>query len=122
MATGLVTATRVAQAFLERRSCRAGNAKTDGKAYYLFGHAIAKHGGSVRDEVRAVLLDDSTGMLHLSWAGWPTRTTCAHLNAICRTAGRMPRARLQRGTAYWVRGEKFSAPADVSRWYSIKEL
>lgn len=50
----------VIKAFMEKRPLVSGNHKTDGKAYFLFGHEIARHKGSG---------------LSVTNAGYPTPTT-----------------------------------------------
>ena len=119
-------ATQVAEAFIERKRLRRGNARTDGQVYYLFGKPIARHGAGTPDLVHALLRDEKPPVM-LTWAGWPTQSTARHLNAVCRAAGRRPRAQLMQSnkvkTALWRSGHNDDYyPADTLQWFDIRHI
>jgi hypothetical protein len=64
------TRQETANAFIAGRAARCHNATTDGKVYWLHGHAIA-----TRNADNTITFD---------WCGWFTVTTAAHMNAILR--------------------------------------
>jgi hypothetical protein len=67
-----MTRQEAANAFIAGKQGKTHNSKTDGTTYWLHGHPIAhKVGGSVI----------------VSWCGWHTRTTAAHINAIAQAYG-----------------------------------
>lgn len=62
----------VAEAFVEGKAAKAGNAHTDGTTYWLHGSDIARktaHG------------------VRFEWHGWYTPTTANHLNRIAEALG-----------------------------------
>lgn len=84
------TARTVAKAFYEGRTCRRGNCRTDGFAYYLEETAIAvrRPPEVIAANVAAMLLSE-TGTIKLScvpleftFGGWPTKMTARHLSAL----------------------------------------
>ena len=64
----------VIDAFLQGKKKKQGNVQTDGRHFYLFGNLIAEH------------REDG---LHVSNAGWPTRTTNRWLNRFPNTSVNM---------------------------------
>jgi hypothetical protein len=128
-------AREVARAFREGRCLTKGNARTDGTTYYLFDNPIARKGpADAALQVKARLLDDDTQLLHLSWAGWPTKSTERHLNVVCAEFGRLGRAWCKNArkdprpmwiTKGWEIPNDPAAEkvvADPHRWYPITEL
>jgi hypothetical protein len=110
----------VVKAFKAGKACRRGNASTDGKTYYLFGNAIARHIVDP-DEITEQLMNKLRGdpytdpRLQVSWAGWPSMTTERHLNALGVDA----------------RKDSCGAPCRINgravddakgRWYTVEEL
>lgn len=61
----------VIDAFLQGKKKKQGNVQTDGRHFYLFGNLIAEH---------------RVNGLHVSNAGWPTRTTNRWLNRFPNTS------------------------------------
>lgn len=82
---GGVTAQRIAEAFYAGRTAKASNCETDGREYKLYGNVIARR---VPDEERsdhlALALQGRTNraFLEFSFAGWTTKTTMRHLDAL----------------------------------------
>ncbi len=64
----------VARAFAEHRAAKAGNARTDGQTYWLYGNPIAQR-------------HDASGTVHLDWCGHFTVTTRAHMNLLLDELG-----------------------------------
>ena len=66
----MTTITQVAQAFVDGRSAKCHNARTDGTQYVLYHTTIArKH---------------PNGAVEFDWGGWYTTTTANHMNHILR--------------------------------------
>ena len=58
----------LAQAFVNKKAAKCGNAHTDGHIYFLHGNAIASHTGD--------------GRVAFNWCKYYTATTASHLNGI----------------------------------------
>ena len=71
------TIDKTAAAFANGTNARCGNAKTDGTAYYLHGHRIARRTDS--------------GQIEFDWCGWYTPTTASHMNAVLAALGHAQR-------------------------------
>lgn len=116
------TARTVAKAFYEGRACRRGNCETDGEVYRLNGNAIARR---VDPAMRVALTLEAAAEGHpeprfshyreeFSFAGWRTKMTARHLNAL--------------GLDAYVQGIKSpectlgGKPCDGSVWYSREEI
>lgn len=59
--------TKVAQAFVAQTFAKLGNAETDGKVYWLFGHPICRDEGAYYE---------------FNWCGHWTQSTARHINFI----------------------------------------
>lgn len=85
-------AREVAEAFFAGKKRTRGNAKTDGETYWLFGHAIARRCTETMtpaEHVFKILMEEKIRpAFEFSFAGWPTPTTCSHLDALGLRAGR----------------------------------
>ncbi|MGL4649734.1 MAG: hypothetical protein ACRC1H_10030 [Caldilineaceae bacterium] len=66
------TIQQAAQAFANAKPASCHNAKTDGTAYWLHGHAIAER------QDNALVID---------WCGWYTPTTANHMNNVLKALG-----------------------------------
>lgn len=66
------TSETIAKAFLSGKRTGCGNTMTDGESVWLHGNRIADWEGDC---------------VWVTFAGWPTLTTAARLNAICECAG-----------------------------------
>lgn len=113
-------AREVAAAFYEGRTLKRGNARTDGRTYWLFDHPIARR-VPPEDLVEVVTRKLTTGegprLLEFSWAGWATATTQAHLDALGvplawkgSESQREPR-----------KPELCGKPVDASAWYTLEQ-
>lgn len=79
------TAKAVAEAFYAGKTRKRGNCCTDGSAYYLFGHPIARRVPDhlyVHHALAALRSGELLRPLEFSFAGWVTSTTCRHLEAL----------------------------------------
>lgn len=113
-------AREVAAAFYAGRKLTRGNCRTDGKTYWLFDHPIARR--VPPEDVAEVVADqlvngDAPRLLEFSWAGYPTQTTEAHLEALGvpsvwkgSDSKREPR-----------KPEICGKPVDPNRWYTLEE-
>jgi hypothetical protein len=120
-------AREVARAFREGRCLTKGNARTDGTTYYLFGNPIARIGShDTVEQVKSRLVGGNDKLLHLSWAGWVTKSTERHLNTILEVFWRRPCAWCAHPhanpTPHWTRDVADDIEADPHRWYPITEL
>lgn len=105
----------VVEAFYAGRKRTRGNARTDGRTYWLFGNAIAQR--VPPEDVPEVIAESLVSgrkappLLAYSFAGWATQTTARHLCAL----GVIARVNKD-GT--FVNGAK----VDASAWYEPAEL
>lgn len=89
-------------AFFRGEPFRLDNTKIEGDTMYLHGNAIARK---------------NKGVIEISAAGWPTRTTQARLNAILKAMGAP--ALKQKNGVWYMGDEKFSTEKD--NWTPIKK-
>lgn len=104
----------VAEAFYAGKTRKRGNCETDGRTYRLFGKAIAKRipEDEISDAVAAKLDGRSVGRpLEFSFAGYRTRTTQRHLDALGI------RASIYGGVTR-MNGKK----VDSYGWYTLEEI
>lgn len=113
-------AREVAAAFYAGRRLTRGNCKTDGRTYWLFDNAIARR--VPPEDVAAVVADklvngEAPRLLEFSWAGFPTQTTEAHLEALGvpgvwrgSESKREPR-----------KPEICNRPVNPKQWYTLEE-
>lgn len=97
-----------------------GNARTDGKFYYLFDNAIVSIGPPNEAEaVRGRLLGRNVeSEWYFTFAGWVTRSTLRHIG-VASPYGR--RLSISRGRAYCLLGEQ-RVELDSGRWYNSYDL
>jgi len=97
-------------------SGRMGNARTDGKFYYLFDNAIVPRGPPNEAEaVRGRLLGRNVeSEWYFTFAGWVTQSTLRHLGVACPYSRRLS---ISRGRAYCMLGEQ-RVELDSGRWYN----
>lgn len=85
-------ASEVVEAFFAGKKRKRGNCETDGETYWLFGHAIAQRCPNTMtpaEHVFKILMNEKIRPeFEFSFAGWPTVTTCAHLDALGLRASR----------------------------------
>ena len=113
-------AREVAAAFYAGRKLTRGNCRTDGRTYWLFDNAIARR--VPPEDVAAVVADklgngEAPRLLEFSWAGFPTQTTEAHLEALGVPG-------VWKGTSNKREPRKpeiCGRPVDSSRWYTLEE-
>lgn len=114
-------AREVAAAFYAGRRLTRGNAKTDGRTYWLFDKAIARREST--DDIPALVAKKLVSgralrVLEFTWAGWPTPTTEAHLTAL-GVPGVWKGSESQRRPR---KPELCGKPVDPSTWYTYGEL
>ena len=105
----------VRNAFWEGRTRKVGNARTDGLVYYLFDNAIARRlpGATPLHELVIAKLEGVTLKpdFEFRFAGWPTTTTCSHLEVFGLSASiRQSTPRIN------------GRIVDVYTWYTEKTL
>lgn len=113
-------AREVAAAFYAGRRLTRGNAKTDGRTYWLFDKPIARrvHEDDAAEMVaKALTGQDHPRMLEFTWAGWPTKTTEAHLDALGVYAWKGTENKREPR-----KPEMCGKPVDDSTWYTLDEL
>jgi hypothetical protein len=91
-------------AFLERRSRKVGNTRTDGDTLYLHGNAIAQHSGE---------------FIKITLAGWPTVTTRSRLNVLCEMMGVRVRVSQCSHRQWLTHHARLSLPMEADRWYYL---
>lgn len=113
-------AEEVAKAFWDGRKLKRGNARTDGKFYYLFDNAIVSSGPPNEAEaVRGRLLGRLVGSeWYFTFAGWVTQSTLRHISVAVPFYRQLS---ISRGRAYFMLGEQ-RVELDSNRWYNVYDL
>lgn len=113
-------AREVAAAFYAGRRLRRGNARTDGRTYWLFDNAIARRvpeDDILETVTRQLTHGDAPRLLEFSWAGWCTPTTESHLDALG-----VPMAwKGSENTREPRQPEICGKPVDPHGWYTLEE-
>lgn len=110
----------VAAAFYAGKSRKRGNCETDGRTYWLHGHAIAKR---IPPEdipaavVRRLRGGDPGKRLEFSWADYCTQTTARHLYAL-GVPGAWKGSESQRNPRA---PELFGKPVSSYGWYTAED-